>query len=528
MADVMDSLEDIIERSQIDELASKRFNDEGDNADTRRGGGGGGGGDNNAHNSDYDSEDNGNEHEELRRELGLIFGDDDEENEDDGISGDDTGHNAHEDYLEEARHENEAHIDARTKSTWSAVARTMDANNSKRRRAQTESEEEEANGISLDESSDDRRRASNLRVVSATGKDMGNYMPKTSLTLEEAYRRVNPLPKPPEAMTKRREPPPKSGGVSKSSEKSARLQHDEDAADGGDNNENNEETDSLFKVCGVQMTAEIRSKLQLLSGKKRSRDDENYTESSSTDPFHNHSHKRSFIDEDMTSPESDLEYMRIQFADMLNDSNITAEQMRDTFCPLCGFGNLANEGTVIAGVYSQTNDMARMGAQGDHATMALIISEFWNSNLYRPMRKMGKRCMPFTYSMAFNHLHQPHRLEPANDHQKDIRRIIMKQDILDNMIFQVEPLSGKLMYDPKAFSMSMACTRSKNILRKTQPEKMAFYSAPNDKLVTDLASHNVNPFRNVSLSYRQAPSAPGVRQSGNGKTGSTSLGGRRK
>ena len=421
----------------------------------------------------------------------------------------------------------EAHVDARTKSTWSAVARTMDANNSKRRRAQDDSEDE-ADGISLDESSDDRRRASNLRVVSATGKDMGNYMPKTALTLEEAYRRVNPMPKPPEAMTKRREPVPKSGGVSKSSEKSARLQHDEDGAADGDNNENNEETDSLFKVCGVQMTAEIRSKLQLLSGKKRSREDEDYTESSSTDPAHNHAHKRSFIDEDITSSESDLEYMRLHFADMLNDSNITAEQMRDTFCPLCGFGNLANEDAAIAGVYSQTNDMARTGAQGDHATMALIISEFWNSNLYRPMRKMGKRCMPFTYAMAFNHMHMPHRLEASNDHQKDIRRIIMKQDILDNMIFQVEPLSGRLMYDPKAFSMSMACTRSKNILRKTQPEKMAFYSAQNDKLVTDLASHNVNPFRNVSLSYRQAPSAPGVRQSGNGKTGSTSLGGRRK
>jgi hypothetical protein len=342
-------------------------------------------------------------------------------------------------------------------------------------------------------------------VVNAAGRDLGAYTMNSRLSLEQAYRRINPVPKPP-AMMDFRSPPASSS--TQTTQQTLATPHQAPGSS---------IEDELFRDCGVTMTPEIREKLEALSGKKRTVDEAGLSNADSS---------QDNVKRARTNVEDDLDYTRHQFNDMLRDSSVTAEFMRENFCPICGFGGLTGEAPVHANAYNTVNEMCKAAIQGDKRTHAFIISEFWNSNLYRPMYRLGKRILPLTFEMAYHHLTEPHRMEANNDLQNDIRSVDMKKTILDSMIFQLNPLTGNLMYDPKAFAMSMACMRSKNILRKTQPDKMAFAN-PNDRHLSDLIAQNVNPYRNVSLEAVAANSAPGVRRDTTSKTKTAMLGGRR-
>lgn len=502
-----DSLDEILERAEIESLHKRIAGD--DDMDTGRAKTtmSGNRGTHAEENSIYDDEDN--QEEASHRELARIFGDDDfDEEEQQDADEEDDGE------------DRESMINGNVQSTWSSVASAIRLNDDRKRRAfvHADDEAEEAGSDDSDirdemSESHDRKRADRLRVVSAAGKDLGALVQNSRLTLEDAYRRVNPIPKPPVI------PAPPGSSVARNNLKRKRAENDFDERSSAESNFKADE--QLFKECGIAMTDDIRKRLATLSGNAPASNNNNNNDDKTYDPIQTDEER------EYTSLEEDLEYTRRHFSDMLRDSNITAELMREVFCPVCGMGGLRGEDSVHAHAYNQVNEMCKAAVQGDKRTHALIISEFWNTSLYRPMRKLNKRILPLTYEMAYHHIKEPHRLEATNDHHNDIRSVDMKKNILDNMIFLLNPLTGNLMYDPKAFSMSMACTRTKNILRKTLPEKMAFYGGSSDKQLSDLLAQNVNPYRNLYMGPTQANSAPGVRYTSAGKKGSTTLGGRR-
>jgi hypothetical protein len=345
--------------------------------------------------------------------------------------------------------------------------------------------------------------ASDLRVVPVVGGGGGGggggssgpivmrqrIPPAGPMSLEDAYFYLNPAPPPPSQLTKKRGQQV-SGAKRKRGPGDGETSEEEATAE---RTERGEELQRLFAELHMDLTPELRQQYEAAMAREQARG------GSPTTPS-----KRRRVHTTMTGsdvPDLDNDYLEKMFGELVQDANMGMEQFLDFFCPLCGFGNLLNFDRVSATAYRDVMNMAEVGIMFvRRETLAVILCESWNTNVYRPMRARNKRILPLTYEMAFNHIDKPHRPDPRPDHRRDIEELNMLKGTLGKMMFQYNPVLGKMQIDQNIFKMVMACYRQKNILRKQVPEKMAFY-APQLDHNTQAAGGMANPFRALELGF---------------------------
>lgn len=374
-------------------------------------------------------------------------------------------------------------------------------------------DDEDDDGIMLDDDDDDDdendeesvqdqgERANRMQVVNAAGRVLGAYMPPRAMALSEAYTYLNPPPPPPAFLKRKadRDPVPKA--------KPYEAMNKEHQTDKGEKRPR-EEDDSRAVYALTDLMKELRidtndpaikTLLNQAIGnpdqnrggeKKQRRADEPDTEEAPS-----------------PSSLSDDEYIERHFADLLRTSRISVTQLRDLFCPVCGFGNIINEEPVRADVFEKIQKLLEIGVMSiSIETVAFIASELWNDGIFRPMKKADKRMLPFSYKMAYEHLTRPHRPDPRPDHRADIDLLTTTAKTASTLIFYQDNITGRVRYDPKAYNMMASALRLKNILRKTLPEKMAYYNPRLDHS-NATSSGLVNPMRTIR--YTSANNAGG-------------------
>jgi len=336
-------------------------------------------------------------------------------------------------------------------------------------------------------------RAGRLNVVDNAGRVMGEYQPLEKLTLEQAYRETNPVPK----------------FARKPAAPAEKRKRDAPLGDAMD-----AKCLNLLRECNVDESPDFLRRLQQ-QRLHQHRHGEGDDESTSHDGARGAKRRRTTDDgahsTDDERPDAevygrdDMAYVARQFSTMLRDADVTVEQMRDFFCPLCGFGNIVNEEPVNAKMFKKIEKVAELGTMViNNETLAFILAEMWNTGIYKTMKASNKRITPFTYRMAYEHLKKPHRPDPRPDHKNDIETLGTIVSTMKEMIFYRDPVTRRLRYDNKAFGMTMAAIRLKNSLRRTLPEKMAYYNPRLDHS-TAAASGLVNPFKAIQYDVGSDP-----------------------
>lgn len=345
-------------------------------------------------------------------------------------------------------------------------------------------------------------RASNLRVASPSGKDMGAYAPPISMSLNEAYSSTNPTPLPPKFLKSRG-----TGSIRKrkrsqldtsssDDENSYNSKADDISTSGTEDSEHREAERQTFQLLRELNIDPADDAVKSLLKTQEAR----YATASAS---HRHSKRprggtsESRKNENGDSETSDTDYIRHHFREMLDNAGMTPEQLRDIFCPLCGFGNLINEESVDSAVFAKIQKIAEVGVMMiSIETLAFILVELWNDGIYRRMKAAGKRMLPFTFAMAFEHLSKPHRPDPRPDLRSDIEMLALTAKTAARLIYYRDPLTNRVRYDPKAFLIMKGSLQLKAALRRTNPEKLAFFVPRLDHNMA-AASGIVNPLRNV-------------------------------
>lgn len=393
-----------------------------------------------------------------------------------------------------------------------------------------DNDQEESDGMMVDDDDDDdddddeedqteddqAHRANRMQVVNAAGQVLGAYLPPRAMPLGDAYNHLNPPPPPPAFLKEKASrddvpaPMPYETEDRRATDSGATKSNNKRTREDGNERDVSSLT-SLMKELNLDANdPAMKTLLQKVSG----RTDQDRYESGG-------GRKRNRIDITGDNPESlsDNDYITKHFADFLKSSNITAKQLCDLFCPTCGFGNLINEEPVRADVYEKIQKIMEVGVMSISVeTTAFIASELWNDGIYRPMKAANKRMLPLTYKMAYEHLTRPHRPDPRPDHRSDIEMLTTTAKNASALIFYQDSLTGRIRYDYKAYNMMASALRLKNILRKTLPEKMAYYNPRldhNNAAATGL----VNPMRTVRYASTGTASAMG-------KSKNSGLGGR--
>lgn len=352
---------------------------------------------------------------------------------------------------------------------------------------------------------DPAERAKNLTVVSASGKAMGQHVPRVKYSLQDAFKKIggaNSIA------------PPLEGRPDIDGESGDEESTSEEEADGSGIKRSRDERDEttqavvgILKRFGANPSDAVLE--QLRDGERVLRRDEHRVERSK---------KRRRIEG--SGPDSDAstsseqtpvakrniaqerEYLRPRY----KNSGVEYERFLQTYCPLCGYGDRVND-AIYAPKLAVIREMAETGVmEGDIGTLAHDICTVWNEHIYKPMIAEGRRAMRLTYDMCRHHLLKPHRPDPRPMMRRDIEDLTMLIQIVNATIYTENGLTREGSVDPKMVAASINLYKTKYMIAGKRPETMAFYN-PNFNFNERAAGGFVNPYQKVHFGGRRVTRA---------------------
>lgn len=372
-----------------------------------------------------------------------------------------------------------------------------------------------------DEAEDPAERAKRLTVVSASGKPMGQHVPRVKYSLQDAFKKVGGAASivPPLSGSSGRRSSDESASTSSSSDDEEGEEHtgNESGGEGvgagekkqkrardDDRDETTQTVVGILKRFGANPSEEVLERLKdgerilrrdeqrLERAKKRRRLNPEAEEEASTSLSSESSRKR------RKEEKQEREYLRPRY----KNSGVEYERFLQTYCPLCGYGDRVND-AIYAPKLAVIREMAEVGVmEGDIGTLAHDLCTVWNEHIYKPMLAEGRRAMQLTYDMCRHHLLKPHRPDPRPMMRRDIEDLTMLIQIVNATIYTENGLTREGSVDSKMVAASINLYKTKYMIAGKRPETMAFYN-PNFNFNERAAGGFVNPYQKVHFGGRR-------------------------
>lgn len=375
---------------------------------------------------------------------------------------------------------------------------------------------EAAAGAREGEDEDPAERAKRLTVVSASGKPMGQHVPRVKYSLQDAFKRVGGASSIVPALGA------EDGGGDESDEESTSIEPGGEGLDDGNGggrkrsrDERDETTQAVVSILnrfGAKPSNDVLERLK--EGERVLRRDEHRLErakkrrrleavASATDRGEEEEEEpsSSYVggsSKARSDRDQEREYLRPRY----KSSGVEYERFLQTYCPLCGYGDRVND-AIYAPKLAVIREMAETGVmEGDIGTLAHDLCTVWNEHIYKPMLAEGRRAMRLTYDMCRHHLLKPHRPDPRPMMRRDIEDLTMLIQIINATIYTENGLTREGSVDAKMVAASINLYKTKYMIAGKRPETMAFYN-PNFNFNERAAGGFVNPYQKVHYGGRR-------------------------
>ena len=339
-----------------------------------------------------------------------------------------------------------------------------------------------------------------LSVVTRSGKNMGNYVPKRPMDLDEVYKELVAEKRPQLKDEVDTINEPKRGVKRKRDD----TTDDDDEAGGIENT--SKYLERLLKTHNIDMTDDIQTALKNVQ--------ENPDEMEEDQPLAlavaGHGAKVARTHEsggdstdDMGTDQID-EYIKDKYHHDIRNAGVTYERFMKITCPLCAFGNM-NGDAIYAPKLQLIRRLANNGAMRGHLeTTTMLVCFCWNKYIMKPMIRRGRKILRLTYDMAWEHISEPHIPNPAIAMRFDIRKLSRMADIGSNQIYRRNTVTGGIESDEKIFNATIRAIGTKYSIGKNRLESQAFFDA-NEDMGDEYAATFTNPYMQVHFGAKEPP-----------------------
>jgi len=172
-------------------------------------------------------------------------------------------------------------------------------------------------------------------------------------------------------------------------------------------------------------------------------------------------------------------YVTRVWAEHMDLSQMSYDTIVKSICPLCIYDMNDTDGMDEQMIRDINAFAEKYAGEIPDKSLAFLLSMHWNNRVFKKLANRDVPILPLTYSMAFEHISEPHRMHPAPELKNDIKMYSRWSKALAESVYERCPETQKLLPNEKISRLKLQVDHRKWAMRGINMDKMAFSKSGN-------------------------------------------------